>query len=226
MATDSITSERRQVTIPADAHTQAGFHRWASSGDFPDRCQISWIGGEILIDMSPEEIESHNKLKTEVSRVIATLVKQRRLGEFHSDRTLISNPEADLSTEPDAMFCSNDSIRSRRVWKEKNESGLYMSLVGSPNWVLELVSKNSVTKDTRLLKKGYAAASVEEYWLIDARKHDRNIQIFTLAGNAYKAVPVKGGCWQSPLFGVAFHLHREKDEFGYWTYTLDHSAIE
>jgi Uma2 family endonuclease len=226
MATDSLTTEREEITIPAEAHTHAGFHRWATSGDFPDRCQISWIGGEILIDMSPEEIESHNKLKTEVSRVIATLVKQRRLGEFHSDRTLISNPEANLSTEPDAMYCSTDSIRTKRVWKEKNESGLYMSLVGSPDWVLELVSKNSVTKDTRLLKKAYATAGIDEYWLVDARKHEMSIQIFTLKRGGYEAVPVKRGRWRSPLFGIEFHLYREKDEFGYWAYTLDHTEIK
>jgi Uma2 family endonuclease len=209
------------ISIPASARTQEGFNRWATSDDFPDRCRVSWIRGEILIDMSPEEIESHNKLKTELTRAMATFVKQHRLGECYSDRTLITNEEAELSTEPDFMFASKASIKSRRIWKQKTEQGLYMSLVGSPDFVIELVSKNSVTKDTRLLKKAYQAADVKEYWLIDARKHEMSIQIFSLGKSGFQSVPVKRGRWKSPLFGAEFHLHREQDEFGYWDYTLD-----
>lgn len=173
--------------------------------------------------MSPEEVESHNKLKTEVTRVIATIVKVSRLGEFYSDRTLISNEDADLSTEPDAMFASKASIRSKRVTKKRNQDGRYMSLLGSPDWVLELVSKSSVVKDTRLLKKAYEIARVNEYWLIDARKNEMSIQIFALGKVGFQAVPVKRGRWRSPLFGLDFHLYREKDEFGYWEYTLDYT---
>lgn len=209
------------ISVPASARTHGGFDRWATSDNFPDRCRVSWIGGEILVDMSPEEVESHNKLKTEVTRVMATIVKTRRLGEFYSDRTLISNEDADLSTEPDGMFVSKASLRSQRVTKVRNESGRYLSLSGCPDWVLELVSQSSVVKDTRLLKKAYELAGVNEYWLIDARKNDMSIQIFALGAGGFEAVPVKRGRWKSPLFGDEFHLHREKDEFGYWEYTLD-----
>jgi Uma2 family endonuclease len=222
MATGLVTS-CSAISVPASARTHRGFDVWATSDAFPERCRVSWIRGEILVDMSPEEVESHNKLKTEVTRVIATIVKLGRLGEFYSDRTLISNDDADLSTEPDAMFVSKASIRSKRITKQRNQDGHYMSLVGSPDWVLELVSKSSVVKDTRLLKKGYEAASVNEYWLIDARKNDMSIQIFALGRAGFQAIPVKRGRWKSPLFGLDFHLYREKDEFGYWEYTLDYT---
>jgi Uma2 family endonuclease len=211
------------ISVPAAARTHRGFDDWATSDAFPDGCRASWIRGEILIEMSPEEVESHNKLKTEVTRVMATVVKLGRLGEFYSDRTLISNDDADLSTEPDAMFVSKASIRSQRVTKVRNRDGRYMSIMGSPDWVLELVSKSSVVKDTRLLKKAYEVAGVHEYWLIDARRNDMSIQIFAQGQAGFQVVPVKRGRWKSPLFGLEFHLYREKDEFGYWEYTLDYT---
>ena len=221
----SLLSTSEIITVPQSAHSHRGFDRWATSPTFPKGCRATWISGEILIDMSPEEVESHNKLKTEVTRVMATIVKQSRLGEFYSDRTLISNDDADLSTEPDAMFVSKDSLRSGRVVKLRNPQGRYMSLLGSPDWVLELVSQSSVVKDSRLLKKAYQLAGVDEYWLIDARRNDMNIQVFTLAKSGFRAVPVKRGRWQSPLFELEFHLFRERDEFGYWEYTLEYSPL-
>jgi Uma2 family endonuclease len=212
------------LAVPASALSRAGFNRWVQSGQVPDGCQLSWVDGTLLIDMSPEEIESHNKLKTEITRVIATLVKQRRLGEFFSDRTLITNEQADLSTEPDAMFVSLASLRTGRVRKQRSASGLITSLVGTPDWVVELVSKTSITKDTRYLKQAYRAAGVSEYWLIDARKQQMRMQVFTLAKSGYQSVPVKRGRWVSPLFGDEFHLWRVKDEFGFWEYTLEHES--
>jgi Uma2 family endonuclease len=220
-----LISAGEVITVPPSAHTHGGFDQWATSNALPDGCRVSWINGEILIDRSPEEVESHNKLKTEVTRVMATVIKQHRLGEFYSDRMLISNDQADLSTEPDAMFASKASLRSGRVTKQKNARGQYMSLIGSPDWVLELVSQSSVIKDTKSLKKAYQLAGVDEYWLIDARRNEMSIQIFTLAKNGFQAVPVKRGRWTSPLFGFSFHLYREKDEFGYWEYTLEHSEV-
>jgi Uma2 family endonuclease len=213
------------VSIPAAAHSHDGFDRWVTSDEFPDRCRATWIRGEILIDMSPEEIQSHSRLKTEISRVLATFIKKHRLGQYYSDRTLLSNDDADLSTEPDGMFVSTDSMKARRIVfvPTENDADRYLSLAGTPDWVVELVSKSSVIKDTRLLKRAYLKAGVPEYWLIDARKQEMAIQVFTFAKSGYKAVPVKRGRWKSSLFRVEFHLYRERDEFGYWEYTLDHT---
>jgi hypothetical protein len=53
------------VHIPAAACTLDGFRKWACSTAFPERGHISYIGGELIIDMSPEEFNHHNtKRKT------------------------------------------------------------------------------------------------------------------------------------------------------------------
>jgi hypothetical protein len=80
-----------------------------------------------------------------------------------------------------------------------------------------------VVKDTQVLKDAYEAARLKEYWLIDARRDEMSIQVFTLAGASYTAVPVGAAAWHSAVLGVTFHLFREKDEFGYWEYTLEWS---
>jgi Uma2 family endonuclease len=221
----STLARRSSLSIPAFALSQEGFNRWATSGDFPDRCQISWIRGEVLIDMSPEEIQSHNQLKVEITRAIATLTRQKRLGRIFADRALLVNEAAEVSTEPDAMFASHDALRSGRLRyvPSADDQSRFMSVTGTPDWVLELVSKTSVVKDTQLLKAAYEAAGIPEYWLIDARRDEMQIQIFSRGSSGYESVPVEQGQWNSPLFGVRFHLHRERDEFGYWEYSLDYA---
>src|SRR4051794_37531807 len=47
------------LEIPARATTPDGFRDWATSDEFPERGRISLLEQEIVIDMSPEEIETH-----------------------------------------------------------------------------------------------------------------------------------------------------------------------
>src|SRR5689334_17519552 len=93
-----------EICIPASARTLDGFRAWCASGEFPEPKRISFIHQEIVIDMSPEEPETHNKVKTVLTRVISGIVEDRELGTFYSDGMLLTNETAEVSTEPDAMF--------------------------------------------------------------------------------------------------------------------------
>lgn len=214
------------LRIPPDAMSFQGFNRWVTSDCFPKGWRVSRIRGELFVEMSPEEIQSHGQLKTEVIRSLATFVRVRRLGRVYADRTWITHEEADLSTEPDCTFVSLESMRTGRVrWVASSpDEERFLSLAGSPDLVVELVSKSSVVKDTQVLNEAYQAAGIREYWLIDARREAVSIQVFSLVDGRFAAVGVREGLWNSPLFGVEFQLLREKDEFGYWEYTLDWTA--
>lgn len=209
------------VVVPAMAFEQSGFNRWVTSPSFPEEGRISWIDGQLVIELSPEELITHGRLKGEISRTVANLIKSKKLGSFFPDRALLINESAGISTEPDAMFASAQSLRAGHVQFVPNENGFYMSIVGSPDWVLEIVSQTSVEKDTRLLKAAYERAGVKEYWLIDARSKRIDVKVFQLVAGRYKAVSVKNGEWLSPVFETRFSLHRTKDEFGFWDYTLE-----
>src|SRR5687767_6004468 len=90
--------------IPASARTHAGFRKWLIEewGDRPGR--ICYLAGELFIDMSPDEIQTHNQIKTETSTTLVMLNKRLKKGTFYSDGTLVTNRPARLSTVPDGTF--------------------------------------------------------------------------------------------------------------------------
>src|SRR5947209_6514691 len=87
--------------IPASARTWWGFRQWAQSPEFPPFGRICFINKELWIDMSPEEIETHGKVKDAVAHGVNTFNDEADLGEFFPDGTMLSNKEADLATVPD-----------------------------------------------------------------------------------------------------------------------------
>lgn len=87
--------ENVQISIPDSAYTLDGFRSWAASDGFPDRGQVSFFNGEVFIDMSPEKVESHNKVKAEIDRVIGTFVRAHDMGNYHPDGLWLTNDEAE-----------------------------------------------------------------------------------------------------------------------------------
>ncbi|QEG36657.1 Uma2 family endonuclease [Bythopirellula goksoeyrii] len=215
-------NEGEPIVIPPSAHTLNGFRKWALSKEFPERGSLSFVNGDFLIDMSPERIDTHNFLKTEITTVIAMLVKQGKKGYFFSDRTLLSNLGATISTEPDAMFISRDSLsRGRAQFTPHGDRPQEaMELVGTPDWVLEIVSISSKKKDKVLLREAYYQAGIGEYWLVDALGEEIDFQILVPGEKEYVAVTAEEGWLPSPTFGKSFRLERATDEDGFLEYTL------
>jgi Uma2 family endonuclease len=212
------------VTIPAGARTLAGFIDWVMSPDYPDRGKLSYIEGDIVLDMTPEEINAHNRVKLEVMSVLTRLIKKSDLGELFIRGALLVNEEADLSTEPDCFFATWETLEEERlrfVRSEKNPDAI-IRLEGTPDWVLEIVSDTSEQTDMVRLARSYYRAGVSEYWLIDARGETIDFQILVRGGSAFEAVAPRSGGWlPSGVFDRRFRLHREKDEFDFWVYTLE-----
>src|SRR5205823_696983 len=118
--------------------------------EFPENVRATFIAGEIFLDMSKEDPRLHVRVKDELARVLGTLCKEEDLGEFYGDRVGISNEAADLSNVPDGSFYLWETLESGRIrliQREGEES--YVELEGTPDWVLEVVSRSSVNKDTR-----------------------------------------------------------------------------
>jgi Uma2 family endonuclease len=214
---------RWSFTVPPDAHSLAGFRAWAASDGFPEQVRISLIQGELLIDMNPERIETHNWVKTEVLRVLATLARDSDLGQVCTDGAWITNDKAELSTEPDAAFISWQGLESGRVeivpTAEDGIDGI--EIRGSPDWMLEVVSPSSVRKDTRLVPTAYHRAGVREFWLVDARGAEVEFTVFVWREAGFIASVPQDGWSDSPVFGRQFRLTRERSRRGGWRYTLD-----
>ena len=211
------------VCVPTSALTHDGFRAWATSDSFPQFGRISFIDRTLVIEMSPEELETHNKLKTEIGSRVHLLGEDLDLGTYYSDGTLVTNESAELSTEPDGTFVTWASFRNGRVRlvPRKDEIGQYTELMGSPDWVLEVVSRSSYTKDTKLLREAYHRANVKEYWLVNALGDEIDFQILYHRRSGYARATPRDGWLRSRVFGSSFHLTRRRNRLGYWRYTLE-----
>ena len=214
---------RLAVRIPVSALTLAGFRAWATSEDFPDHVRAAFLGSEVYLDMSNEEPETHVSVKGEISRVMATLVREQGLGKFYADGLLVSNEQAEVSNNPDGTFITWEGLETgrARLVPRAGHAGQYAELEGTPDWVLEVVSDSSVDKDTERLRRAYHAAGIPEYWLVDARGEEVVFQILLRRKAGYVAAPVKDGWQRSRVFGRSFRLGRSQGRRGLWEYTLE-----
>jgi Uma2 family endonuclease len=208
--------------VPEAALTHAGFREWVTSTDLPEGVRLSYVGGEVFLEMSPESIDTHNRVKVEVTSALHTLVRAMDIGEVFADRALLTHEAARLSTEPDAMLATWETLSSGRLKSvpKKNRPDDAIELVGTPDLVVEIVSDSSVRKDLVALRERYARAGIPEYWLIDARGEDIRFEILVLGEDGYAPSAPSGEPQPSPLLGRAFELTRAKSRIGTWIYTL------
>jgi len=222
MASAAISYGSPLLEIPADATTFDGFRNWATSDEFPQGYRITFINGELLIDMSPEDLSQHIEIKSTFSGVLYRLCRKTNIGRFFPDGTLVSNKRAGLSAEPDATVVKWDTFKSGKVRlvPRKTRPNEISDLSGTPDMVLEIVSWSSVVKDNQTLRDSYHKAGIGEYWLVNPLGENPDFQILKHAKTGYVAVLPERGWVRSPLFGCSFRLTRKRDPVGQWQYTL------
>jgi Uma2 family endonuclease len=222
MAIAELLDELFPIRIPAEAADLAGFRAWTTSEAFPEKWRASYFHGEIVLEMGPEETETHNKVKGAVHYTLMNISRKSRLGTLYIDGVQLSNKAADLSTVPDAIFVKRASLRSGRVRRvpRKGRTGEYTELEGTPDLVVEVVSRSSYKKDTKDLPGLYFRAGIPEYWLIDALGDEIDFKLLRRGAREYIPVQSQRGWITSPLLERRFKLVRERDEDGDWQYEL------
>jgi len=210
------------IRVPPAARELEGFSDWTYSEEFPERGRIAFVNGRLIVDMSPERYESHIKIKETVSRIIGTIVAEGDLGEFYPDGARFKNEVADISSEPDAMLAFWVTLESGKLAPPQNrpQDGKHIELVGTPDWVCEIVSDSSVEKDTKLLFEAYHKAGIREYWLIDARGEEIDFRLLVWTSTGYQQAEVHRGWQKSPVFNRQFQLTRSRDRLNRWRYQL------
>ncbi len=212
-----------RLRVPASALHLEGFRRWAHSSKFPKRGKVSYISGEVHLDMSPEEIQSHLSAKGDIFGGLWSFCRQHPVGVVYADGALLINIEADLATEPDMTFCRWETIESGRVSlvEIKPGSGRQVEIHGSPDLVVEIISKSSVKKDRQNLREAYFRAEVGEYWLIDARKKEIEFNLLQRGDSDYISADMdENGFYRSMALDRSVRLTRELNRIGGWRYTL------
>ena len=212
--------EERTLHIPAFVHDLSSFRRWFHSDEFPKTGRVCFLRGELWVDMSKEQIFSHNQVKQEFNAVLGAHVKKRKLGRYFPDGILFTNLDADLSVQPDGTFVSEKRMRSGAIQMVEGTHEGYLELQGVPDMVLEVVSTSSVVKDTETLMELYWEAGIPEYWLADARGDSVDFDIFRHTPEGYESSRTQTGWAKSTVFGKLFRLTVAKDELGNLEYSL------
>jgi len=210
------------VTIPDGLHDLESFRRWARSDDFPEGGRVHFINGKVWVDTTVEQISSHNQVKTQFAIVLGGLVEREDLGRYFGDGAFLTNVEVGLGNEPDGMFISFDSFDRQLVRQMPGGDDGCLELVGRPDMVLEVVSRNSAHKDTVGLPDTYYRAGIPEYWLVDARKDPIKFEILRRDGGEYTAATADADGWiPSGVFNRSFRLTRSTDRSGNPKFTLE-----
>ncbi|HEV3383950.1 MAG TPA: Uma2 family endonuclease [Gemmata sp.] len=211
-----------QIDIPGWVSDFASFRRWLQSTQFPEKGKICFINNDIWVDLSMEELFSHNRVRTEISRVLATLMKQTKYGQFVSEGMRFSHLESNLSTEPDGMVISNEAVETGRVKFVSGEQGDQTEVIGSPEIVIEVVSRSSEVKDTEWAMIAYFDAEIQEYWLVDARDEDSTrFEIYKRGKKEFVATRKQNGWVKSGILGKTFRLVRSENASGNPEFTLE-----
>lgn len=213
-ATHRLIVDDVSVSIPSWVVDHASFRRWFYMPDFPEQGCVSFLNGEVLFDMSHEQIFSHNRMKMVISRVLDSLATRRKIGVFYPDGLLLSHLGAEVSNNPDGVFVSNAGFENKTVRLVEGAKEGYIELEGSPDMVLEVVSDSSVRKDYELLRDAYWKANIREYWLVDARGERLEFQILKHGSKGYSSVRAVGGWIKSAVFKKSFRLIATKNHLG------------
>ena len=213
-----------RIEVPLSIRSLADFRRWARSDAFPRRGRIDYLQGRLEVDMSPEDLFTHGRLKSRIVAVLEMLADRDAPGYLFTDSTAVTNDEAGLSAEPDVVFVSKEALatgRVRMVPKAGGEPDRYVEVAGSPDLIVEVVSDHSVAKDVQRLPPIYFQAGVRELWLVDARRDPLQFIIHRRGSAGFEPTSADAeGFAESLVFGRRFALLRRRDELGFWTYDL------
>lgn len=222
MALATVVIDHDSVSIPEWVDDLESFRRWAHSEEFPKTGRIYFLNGEVWVDMSKEQIYSHNRVKGEYGTVLHALSTRGKLGEYYFDGVFLTNDEVGLGCGPDGMFASWECLREGRIRLIEGARDGYVELEGSPDMALEVVSTSSVEKDTVTLRDLYWQAGITEYWLVDVRGERIVFDILRHTSKGYVATRKQAGGWvKSKVFSKSFRLTRQLNEQGNPIYTLE-----
>ena len=217
----TVVNESRNVIVPSWVETLEDFRRWLDGDDAPENARVWFLKGNVWVDMSKEQIYTHVQVKTKFIIVVGGLVEAKQSGLFLADGAYLTNLEADISGNPDAVFVANATLASGQVRLIEGAEEGFVELEGAPDMVLEVISQSSVNKDSVILKEAYWQAGIAEYWLVDARKEPLRFDIFRHTAKGYASTRKQAGWIKSEVFGKSFRLMRRRSTLGHPEFVLN-----
>ncbi len=154
------------------------------SGSYTYADYLTWQWDEMtelikgkIYKMSPAPGSLHQKVSGELFRQLANFLKGKRCQVFSapfdvrlpSTRKDQADKEITTVVQPDlCVVCDPSKIDAR-------------GCIGAPDWILEVLSPNTSSKDLREKFDVYEEAGVKEYWVVHPQEH--TILVYTLTVN-------------------------------------------
>ncbi len=213
-----------QWKIPEGLASLDAFGSWARSAAFPEEGRIDFLSGVVEIDMSPEELHAHGRVKTRIAHVLETLVGDTDLGDVFIDSTRVTSAAGGFSVEPDVVVALHESAEAGRfsfLAKSGGDPQRFVEIEGGPDVIVEIVSDGSVAKDSRRLPPLYFRAGVREYWLVDVRREVR-FEVQRRGPSGFEpTTPDAEGFQLSEVLGRRFRLIRSTTRRGLPRFELE-----
>ncbi len=144
---------------------------------------VEWVNGEAIIHMPP--LDMHQEIAGFLFRLLAQYVEFLHLGRVRIAPFEMRHLPSRASREPDILFVRREN--QHRLTRERLE--------GPADLVVEIVSRDSVTRDRRDKFLEYAQAGVEEYWIVDPRPPRQHVALYhrAAAGGYQEIAPDSQG---------------------------------
>ena len=125
---------------------------------------------------SPEAAE----LNVFLLGVLNSFVRKLRLGKIYGPRSAFRHSKT-YAPEPDLAFVKKDRLH---LWRGS-------MFQGAPDVAVEIVTRDSIERDTKTKRGTYEQAGVSEYWLINLIEN--RCVFLRLEGEKYQEVPLQAG---------------------------------
>jgi Uma2 family endonuclease len=176
----------RPAKAAQDLVTVSQFYRLV-----PDGQKADLLNGVIYM-ASPDSIRSND-----LTRFLSSLMSMYNEARSIGGRVFVNRVAFRLTKysapEPDVGYVRPERVHLIRATDVK----------GGPDAGVEVVSRDSRSRDYRLKKRAYEKAGVAEYWIIDPLKNQA--EFHRLRAGKYELVPLEGG-----------HIFRSEVLPGFW----------
>jgi Uma2 family endonuclease len=160
-------------TMQTEKSRRHDFREWITPS-----VKAEFINGEIILH-SPVK-RRHWKVTDFLSSILSIYTRIKKLGTVGTEKVMVSLTRNDY--EPDLVFFS----------KEKADTFTDdQMLFPAPDFVVEILSKKTASKDRGIKMQDYAAHGIQEYWIIDPiKQHIEQYILFTPMDKKYSPAKI------------------------------------